>query len=107
MIPQLFHLASIASLYKYIAWGFSHLCFWSLMLLSSFGAGGVFLRKCQFHSLAERLVFTIALGMGLWALALFVLGLCGALYGGVIWGLTIAGAAATIFYIIQNTSLRH
>jgi len=66
MIPQLFHLASFATLYKYIAWGVSHLGLWSLMLLSAFGAGGVFLRRFQFHSPAERLVFTLALGMGLW-----------------------------------------
>src|SRR5215510_11127539 len=106
MIPQLFHLASFATLYKYIAWGVSHLGLWSLMLLSAFGAGGVFLRRFQFHSPAERLVFTLALGMGLWALALFVLGLCGALYGGVIWGLTTAAAATTVFYLIHNQSLR-
>src|SRR5262245_24019029 len=101
MIPQLFHLASFATLYKYIAWGVSHLGLWSLMLLSAFGAGGVFLRRFQFHNPAERLVFTLALGMGLWALALFVLGLCGALYVGVIWGLTIVAAAATFVYLIR------
>ncbi|HKQ75551.1 MAG TPA: hypothetical protein VJ810_17770 [Blastocatellia bacterium] len=106
MIPLIFHLASFASLYKYIAWSVSHLGIWSLMLLSAFGAGAIFLRKCQFHSLAERMVFTLALGLGLWALALFVLGLCGALYVGVIWGLTIVSAAATIFYLIQNPSFR-
>src|SRR5262245_44834249 len=102
MIPLAYHLASYATLYKYIAWSVSHLGLWSLMLLSSFGAGAVFLRKCQFHSLAERMAFTLALGMGLWALALFVLGLSGALYVGAIWGLTIAAAAATIVYLIHK-----
>src|SRR5215470_4061851 len=106
MIPLMFHLTSFASLYKYVAWSVTHLGLWSLMLLSAFGAGAVFLRKLQFHNPAERLVFTIALGMGLWALALFVLGLCGALYGGVIWGLTIAAAVTTIFYIVNNPSVR-
>jgi len=71
------------------------------MLLSAFGAGGVFLHKYHFHTLMERLVFTLALGMGVWALALFALGLCGALYSGVIWGLTIVSASATVFYLIR------
>src|SRR5215470_656707 len=106
MIPLMFHLTSFASLYKYVAWSVTHLGLWSLMLLSAFGAGAVFLRKLQFHNPAERLVFTLALGMGLWALALFVLGLCGALYVGVIWGPTTAAAAATVFYLIHNQSLR-
>src|SRR5215470_8087314 len=101
MIPLMFHLTSFASLYKYVAWSVTHLGLWSLMLLSAFGAGAVFLRKLQFHNPAERLVFTLALGMGLWALALFVLGLCGALYVGVIWGLTIVAAAATFVYLIR------
>jgi len=102
MHPLIFLLASLATLYKYIVWGISHVGLWSLMLLSAFGAGSVLLRKCHFHTLLERIVFTLALGMGLWALALFVLGLCGALYGGVIWGLTIASALATVFYLIQK-----
>src|SRR5262249_41353383 len=81
--------------------GVSHLGWWSLMLLSAFGAGNVFLRKCHFHTLVERLVFTLPFGMGLWALALFVLGLGAALYGGVIRGLTIASASATVLYLIR------
>ncbi len=102
MIPLIIHLASFASLYNYISWSVSHLGVWSLMLLSAFGAGSVFLRKCRFHSLPERLVFTIALGMGLWALALFVLGIFGALYVGAIWALTIAAAGATVVYLIRE-----
>src|SRR5262245_24558660 len=106
MIPLIFHLTSFASIYKYIAWSVSHLGLWSLMLLSAFGAGSVFLRKDRFHSLAERLVFTLALGMGLWALTLFVLGLCGGLYVGVIWGLTVVASVATVFYLVKYPSLR-
>jgi len=75
------------------------------MLLSAYGAGNVFLRKCHFITFAERLAFTLALGMGLVALALFVLGLCGAFYAGVIWGLTIAAAVATVVYLYRQARL--
>jgi hypothetical protein len=71
------------------------------MLLASAGAGLVFLRKTQFHSFVERTVFTLALGLGLWSLALFFLGLAGALYPGVVLGLTIAGAAGTVLYLVR------
>src|SRR5262245_44169081 len=105
MIPLLFHLAKFATLYNYLAWGVSHLGLWLLMLLSAYGAGNVFLRKCHFITFAERLAFTLGLGMGLVALALFVLGLCGALYAGVIWGLTIAAAVGTVLYLFRQARL--
>ena len=85
----------------YVTWAIVHLGAWSLMLLASAGAGYLFLRKTQFHSLAERCVFTLSLGLGLWALALFVLGLAGALYRGVILGLTIASAAGTVLHLVR------
>ncbi len=101
MIPLTVYYVSFKSLYQYSAWGISHLGLWSLMLLSAYGVGGVFLRKCNFNSAIERVVFTLASGLGLCGLGLFVLGLCGALYAGVIWGLTIAAAAAPVFYFIS------
>ncbi|MGE0126741.1 MAG: glycosyltransferase family 39 protein [Blastocatellales bacterium] len=98
----LIHLVSLASLSKYIVWGISHFGWLSLMLLCAFGAGSLFLRRCNFHSLVERIVFALALGMGVWALALFVLGLCGALYRPVILSLTIISALATAFHLIRE-----
>lgn len=100
------HLVSFATLYKYFVWVVSHFGWWSLMLLSAYGAGSLFLRKCSFYSWAERMVFTLASGMGIWALGLFVVGLCGALYRPVILILTIVSALATAIYFICEARTR-
>jgi hypothetical protein len=63
------------------------------MLLASTGAGDLCLRRFHFRSGLERFVFTLALGLGLCALALFALGCFAGLRRSVIWSLTVAGAA--------------
>ena len=85
----------------YVTWAIVHLGAWALMLLAAAGAGHLFLRKTPFHSFAERCVFTLSLGLGLWALLFFSLGLAGALYRAVIFGLTIASAAGTVLYLVR------
>jgi len=85
----------------YVTWAVVHLGAWGLILLAAAGAGHIFLRKTPSKSFAERCAFTLSLGLGLWALAFFSLGLAGALYPAVIFGLTIAGAAATVLYLIR------
>jgi hypothetical protein len=85
----------------YVTWAIVHLGAWGLMLLAAAGAGHLFLRKTQFHSFAERCVFTLSLGLGLWALAFFILGLVGGLYPAVILGLTIASAAGTGLHLVR------
>lgn len=84
-----------------MTWAIIHLGAWGIILLAAAGAGHIFLRKTPFHSFAERCVFTLSLGLGLWALALFGLGLAGILYRGVIIGLTIASAAGTVLYLVR------
>lgn len=85
----------------YLTWAIVHLGAWGLILLAAAGAGHLFLRKTPFHSFVERCVFTLSLGLGLWALAFFTLGLAGVLHRGVIIGLTIAGAAGTVLYLAR------
>lgn len=79
----------------YLTWSFAHLSCLLLMLLCAFGSGNVLLKRWRFDSLAERLVFTTALGLGLCATVLFVVGLFGLIYRPVIWGLTVTGAIIT------------
>ncbi|HVS80583.1 MAG TPA: glycosyltransferase family 39 protein [Pyrinomonadaceae bacterium] len=81
---------------NYLVWAIAHLGAWALMLLCAAGLGNLFLRKYRFQNLAERLVFTTAIGLGLCALVLFILGLLGMLYQSVIWVLTVSGAVATV-----------
>lgn len=84
-----------------MTWAIVHLGAWGLILLAAAGAGHLFLRKTPFHSFVERCVFTLSLGVGLWALALFSLGLAGVLHRGLIIGLTIASAAGTVLYLVR------
>src|SRR3989475_12907885 len=85
----------------YLPWGIAHLGALGLMLLCAAGLGDLLLRKLRFHSLVERFVFTTALGFGLCALMLFLLGLLGILYQSVILILTVAGAVATVFKVVS------
>ena len=86
----------------YLLWTIIHLGALGLMLLCAAGLGNLFLRKHRFHNLVERLVFITALGMGLCALVLFILGLLGLLYQSVIWVLTVAGALATVLSVLYS-----
>lgn len=91
------------SVIEYLTWFAIHLGALGLMLLAAGGLGSVFLRKHSFHSALERLVFTITLGLGLWALLIFALGLLGLLYRGVILGMTAASALGTVLYLIRSS----
>src|SRR3979409_1087076 len=74
---------------KYIAWTVLHLGLWGLMLVSAAGIGRGLLRRHSFASAVERVVFTIALGLGSVALIVFLLGLLGLMYRWLLVGLTI------------------
>lgn len=73
-------------------WIATHLGAWALMVLAALGLGQFFLRRHEFDSLVERLVFTLALGLGIAAFVIFGLGLAGLLYQKVLVALTIAAA---------------
>ncbi|MEN3331096.1 MAG: hypothetical protein V7641_461 [Blastocatellia bacterium] len=88
---------------EYISWAVTHLGAWSLILLAAYGVGRMLLRRLPFDSLAERMAFTLVLGLGTWALLLFALGLVGLLYEGVMLGLTVAGA---LYALAQLAGLR-
>ncbi len=90
---------------EYIAEVVAHLFFLSSILLSAGGTGYILLRKQRFHSFLEKVIFSISLGLGLWALLLFVLGLLGWLYRDLIWSLTIACALGVILYILRSKNL--
>jgi dolichyl-phosphate-mannose-protein mannosyltransferase len=86
---------------EYLVWAVVHLGSWLLMLLASAGAGHLFLRKYQFDSRVERLVFTLALGLGLTSLLIFGLGIIGLLYREILLGLTLAGALGTVVHLLR------
>src|SRR6266566_5819814 len=86
----------------YLPWAIAHLGALALMLLCAAGLGNLFLRKCPFHNSVERFVFTAALGLGLCALVLFILGLFGILYQSIIWVLTVEGALATVLNFLYS-----
>jgi hypothetical protein len=75
------------------------------MLLAAAGLGHLFLRNHQFDSFVERLVFTLALGLGLWALLIYALGILGLLYVPVIYSLTIAAGLGTVLYLLFRQRL--
>ena len=87
---------------EYIKWTVTHLGAWLLMLLCAAGMGNLFVRRCRFRTLTERMVFTIAAGLGFCALLLFLLGLIGVLYRPVIWILTLLGATAAILSFVHS-----
>jgi len=86
----------------YLPWAIAHLGALALMLLCAAGLGNLFLRKCPFHNSVERFVFTAALGLGLCALVLFILGLFGILYQSIIWVLTVEGTLATVLNFLYS-----
>src|SRR5438034_11329346 len=79
-----------------IAWVAIHLFTLGLMVLAAAGVGRLLLRRFTFASISERLVFTIATGMGAWALLIFALGLLHLLYKEILWGLTLIGALGAL-----------
>jgi len=81
---------------EYLPWAMIHLGALALMLLCAAGVGNLFLRQYPFQSRVERLLFTLALGLGVCSLVLFILGLLGILYQSVIRVLTVSGAVATV-----------
>src|SRR5262245_33391877 len=87
---------------KYILEIFSHLFFLSCILLSSGGAGYFFIRKQQFHSTLEKLIFSISLGLGVWALFLFALAQVGWLHKQLILILTLTCALIVINHILRS-----
>lgn len=91
---------------EYIFEIFSHLFFLSSILLSAFGTGYVLLRNRNFHSFLEKILFSIVLGLGLWALFLFFLGLLGLLYKILILILTLASTTAVIIFVLRSEALR-
>lgn len=87
----------------------SHIFFLSSILLSAGGTGYFLLRKKDFHSALEKVVFSIVLGLGFWALFLFFLGISGFLYKPLILFLTFACSAFVLISILrfQKIILEH
>lgn len=71
------------------------------MLLRGFGSRALISPKDSLSFFCRALRVYTSLGLGLWALALFSLGLAGALHRGVIIGLTMASAAGTVLYLVR------
>src|SRR5215510_6364253 len=96
-------MEEVVRLAGYLLWSIAHLACLGLMLLCAAGLGNVLLRKYRFDNLAERLTFTIALGLGLCSILLFFLALLGFLYQSLIWVLTLSGALAVALKYAHKT----
>jgi hypothetical protein len=72
------------------------------MLLSAGAVGHFCLRKAKFHSLLEKLVFSVAVGLGVCALFLFLLALIGWLHNVLILILTFVCSAGAIMQILRS-----
>ena len=83
-------------LYVYLKWALSHLFVWAVMMLAAGGLGAAALRSYRFHSRMERMVFALAVGLGLWSTIIFCLGLAGLIYKQVIWPITLIAALGTL-----------
>jgi hypothetical protein len=66
------------------------------MMLAAGGLGAAALRSFRFHSRLERMVFALAVGLGLWSTIIFCLGLAGLIYKQVIWPITLIAALGTL-----------
>lgn len=91
---------------EFVSWLGLRLGALGLILICAGGLGHVLLRRYQFSSLVERLVFTLALGLGVSALLIFVLGLAGLLYPKLLLFLTAAGALLTLAQLIRRKPWR-
>jgi len=83
-------------------WLIEHLVAWIAILVASAWLGHRFLQGIDFNSIVERTVFTLAVGLGAWALMFFGLGLVGLLYRGLIIGLTVAADVLAIAYVVRG-----
>ena len=77
-------------------WLVSQLGAWGAILLAAGGTGAWLARRVRFAGAAERAAFSIALGLGAWALALFLLALAGLLYREAVLALTAIAAGLTV-----------
>jgi len=91
---------------EYIFEIFSHLFFLGSILFSAFGTGYLLLKNRSFHSFPEKIVFSIVIGLGLWALFLFLLGLLGLLYKTLILILTLVCTTAVVISILRSKLLQ-
>ncbi|MEW6207229.1 MAG: hypothetical protein AB1631_02610 [Acidobacteriota bacterium] len=90
---------------KYLLWAIVHFGAWSLILLTAIGVGHLFLRRLEFDSFVERMVFTLAVGLGMCSLPIFALGLAGLLYWQAIFALTLASAIAVAAWLLRSGKL--
>jgi hypothetical protein len=80
-------------------WVAAHLAGWAVLLLAASGVGRALVSRVPFAHGAERLAFSLAAGLGAWALFLFALGLTGTLYRPVVLVLTLLAAAAHAVFL--------
>jgi hypothetical protein len=90
---------------EYIFEILSHTFFLSSILLSAGGTGYFLVRKLGFHSFLEKILFSTVLGLGLWALFLFFLGIFGLLYKTLLLILTLASTVAVIIHVLHSKQL--
>ncbi|HKQ73206.1 MAG TPA: hypothetical protein VJ810_05720 [Blastocatellia bacterium] len=86
----------------YLRWALSHLFVWAVMMLAAGGLGAAALRRYRFHSRLERMVFSLALGLGLCSTIIFCLGLAGLIYRQVIWPITLIAALGTLVALAKR-----
>jgi len=69
----------------------------SIILITAGGVGSALLRRHVFHSPAEKISFSLSIGLGACALFIYVLGLLGILHPKLILILTICAALLTLY----------
>lgn len=67
----------------------ANLLTWLAILAVATGLGSRLSRRLAYHSLLERIVFSAGLGLGIFSLLIFGLGLAGLLYGWLFWVLLV------------------
>lgn len=80
-------------------WVATHLAGWTVLLLAAGGVGRAIVRRVSFSNGAERLAFSLAAGLGAWALFLFALGLAGLLYRPAVLVLTLLAATVQLAFL--------
>ena len=90
---------------RYVVWTVVHLGLWAFILVAAAGIGRILLTRLRFNSLIERIVFTLAVGLGTAAFILFLLGVVRLAYRGVLIGITIAWGLISVINFAREINI--
>src|SRR5438132_5092404 len=90
---------------RYVVWTVVHLGLWAFILVAAAGIGRILLTRLRFNSLIERIVFTLAVGLGTAAFILFLLGVVRLAYRGVLIGITIVWGLISVIDFAREINI--